>query len=105
MTTLQDCVKILNQGKDGPTSIFDDKTLVMYTTMIADVGRDILKGQDEDSLLAAISIVQSGAITSSFLDGNLSANDLKFLTSEKFGEIATMMFRLAVGLAAVEELR
>lgn len=103
MPTLSDVKDQIEKGLSPET--LSDPTITDYTSIIARAGREVLLPIDQDLLLAAIAVIQSGAITDALQEGTLTARDLSFLMSDRFGSVATMMFRLSVGLAAVEELQ
>lgn len=68
-------------------------------------GREILVDVDKESCAMAITIMQSYAVADVLEEGNLSLNEMKFLMSPKFTSIVATVFRMSVGIAAMEELK
>jgi hypothetical protein len=98
MTTLKEVIECLESGNlTGATD--------RYVVEVGEVTENIFKDVNDNELNAAVAVVQSAAISMCMADGDLSGKDLKFMMSNTFNKVASIIFQMSVGIAAVEEMR
>lgn len=76
-----------------------------FSAAIDEYGTDILRSVSDEDLKTATDIIRSVAISDALTDGNLNGQQLKFLMSESFLMVFAVIFKMSVGLAAMEEWR
>jgi hypothetical protein len=102
--TLSELTKLIH-GKSLEEMLSVSEQYNDFTNTINSVGSELLQDVDSTELLTAVTLMQSHITASLVEDGNLSISSLRFLMSQDFAEIVAVIFRMSVGLAAVEELR
>ncbi len=76
-----------------------------YVSTIDNCATEVLNGTSGEDLKTALDIIRSVAIADTLGSGELNGKHLQFLMSDSFLRVATIIFKLSVGLAVVEELR
>ena len=103
MTTLKDVTDLL-ESKPTVEQAYESGIVNNYLTLIMKAGRESLMALSDEEKVAAISILQSYAVTDGVESGILTQRDLDFLVSDRFGGIVATIFRASVGIANMEEL-
>lgn len=102
--TLAELTKLIH-GKSLEEMLAVSEQYNDFTDNINSVGSELLQDVDSTELLTAVTLMQSHITADLVTEGDLSLSTLRFLMSQEFAEIVAVIFRMSVGLAAVEELR
>lgn len=81
------------------------ETYMEFSAAMDECGTDILRSVSREDLKTAADIIRSIAISDALTDGTLNGQQVKFLMSESFLMIFAVIFKMSVGLAAMEEWR
>lgn len=103
MTTLKDVTNLLETHPTAEQA-YESGIVNEYLKLIMNTGRDSLQALSDEDKVAAIAMLQSYAVTDALESGVVTAQDLNFLVSERFGGIVATIFRASVGIANIEEL-
>ena len=76
-----------------------------FSSAMDECGTDILRSVSEEDLKTAADIIRSIAISDALEAGMLNGKQLQFLMSDSFLAIFVVIFKMSVGLAAMEEWR
>jgi len=81
------------------------ETYMEFSTAMDECGTSILRSVSGEDLKTAADIIRSRAISDALADGTLNGRQVKFLMSDSFLTIFAVIFKMSVGLAAMDEWR
>lgn len=104
MTTLEEVGKFLS--KSNADGILQDGDFILdYIKEIDVVATDILGSLSKEKASAVGSVFQSFVISYMMDKGEINGKQLEFLVSDQFSMIVILLFKMSVGIAALEEMR
>ena len=80
-------------------------TYMEFSATMDECGTDILRSVSGEDLKTAADIIRSIAISDALESGTLNGQQVRFLMSDSFLMIFAVIFKMSVGLAAMEEWR
>lgn len=104
MTTLEEVGKFLKNA--GTDEIMDSGDFILeYIKEIDSTATDILGSLSREKAAAIGSVFQSFVVSYLMDKGEVNGKQLEFLVSDQFSMIVILIFKMSVGIAALEEMR